>query len=84
MSTVSDKSKPSRLLRLPEVMLRVGLSKAVIYKRQSEGGFPSSVSIGVRSSAWLEEEVEQWIRARVSDRDHDSRKAKKLKDHQNA
>lgn len=83
MSTVSDKSKPSRLLRLPEVMLRVGLSKAVIYKRQSEGGFPSSVSIGARSSAWLEEEVEQWIRARVSDRDHESRKAKKRKDNQN-
>jgi prophage regulatory protein len=33
---------PARLLRLPEVIDRVGLRRSAIYQRMSEGRFPKS------------------------------------------
>jgi prophage regulatory protein len=34
-----------RLIRLPEVMARVGLKRSAIYQRMSEGRFPKSRSL---------------------------------------
>jgi prophage regulatory protein len=55
--------RPTRLLRLPEVMHRVGLRRSAIYQRMSEGRFPKSRSLGTRCTVWVESEVEQWIAA---------------------
>ena len=38
-----------RLLRLPEVMERVGLRRTAIYQRMREGRFPASRSLSSRS-----------------------------------
>lgn len=59
-----------RLLRLPEVEMKVGLRRNAIYERQAAGTFPKSISLGGKSVAWLEEEVNQWIADRVSERDN--------------
>lgn len=50
----------ARLLRLPEVCLRTGMSKAWIYDAMSRGLFPRPVRIGIRAVAWTEDELEQW------------------------
>jgi prophage regulatory protein len=57
-----------RLLRLPEVKRRTGLSRSSIYGQISNGTFPHSVSIGARAVAWVEDEVEEWINQRIDDR----------------
>lgn len=54
---------PSRLLRLPEVMARVGLKRSAIYQRMSEGRFPKSRSLGRKCAVWVESEINDWIRA---------------------
>jgi len=59
--------RPQRLLRLPEVMHRVGLKRSAIYQRMSEGRFPKSRSLGPKCAVWVESEVEEWIRAVVAD-----------------
>jgi prophage regulatory protein len=51
-----------RLLRLPEVMCRVGLKRSTIYKRMSEGRFPKSRSLGVKCAVWVESEISAWIK----------------------
>ena len=51
----------SRLLRLPEVMDRVGLRRASIYQRMNEGRFPKSRSLGAKCSVWVESEIDAWI-----------------------
>lgn len=56
-STIST----SRLIRLPEVMHRVGMRRSAIYKRMSEGRFPQSRSLGPRCAVWVEEEIDAWI-----------------------
>jgi prophage regulatory protein len=52
---------PPRLLRLPEVMNRVGLRRSAIYQRMSEGRFPKCRSLGPKCSVWLEAEINAWI-----------------------
>lgn len=54
-------SPPARLLRLPEVMARVGLKRSAIYQRMSEGRFPKSRSLGPKCAVWVEAEIERWI-----------------------
>lgn len=52
---------PARLLRLPEVIARVGLKRSAIYQRMSEGRFPKSRSLGPKCAVWVEAEIETWI-----------------------
>jgi prophage regulatory protein len=54
-------SSPARLLRLPEVMARVGMKRSAIYQRMSEGRFPKSRSLGPKCAVWVEKEIEEWI-----------------------
>jgi len=56
-----------RLIRLPEVMDRVGMSRSTIYLYIQRGLFPSPVKIGGRSVAWNSEEIDSWIQAKLSD-----------------
>ncbi len=59
----ADRSAPnlSRLIRLPEVIRRVGISRSAIYKRMAEGRFPRSRSLGPKCAVWLEADIDQWI-----------------------
>lgn len=57
-----DGSGCDRLLRLPQVMSRVGLKRSAIYQRMREGRFPRSRVLGPRCTVWLESEVDQWVR----------------------
>lgn len=52
---------PPRLLRLPEVIRRVGLRRSAIYQRMSEGRFPKCRSLGPKCSVWVEAEINAWI-----------------------
>jgi prophage regulatory protein len=53
------------ILRLPQVKLRVGLSRSSIYLAVSKGKFPRPVSLGARAVGWLEAEVDAWLSQRV-------------------
>lgn len=59
----------NRLLRMPEVVLKTGRSRAGIYLAIKAGTFPAPVKIGSNSVAWLEAEVDQWIEDRLAERD---------------
>lgn len=59
---------PRRLLRRPEVEARTGLCRSSIYERMAEGTFPRQVPLSPGSVAWLEEEVDGWITARLAER----------------
>lgn len=59
--TASSPLAPGRLLRLPEVMARVGLKRSAIYQRMSDGRFPRSRSLGPKCTVWVESEIENWI-----------------------
>jgi prophage regulatory protein len=56
----------SALLRLPQVMARVGLKQTRLYQLVGDGEFPAPVRLGDRAIAWVEEEVDEWIRKKAA------------------
>jgi prophage regulatory protein len=61
--------QPTKILRLPQVRERTGLSPSTIYSMMAKGLFPQQVPLGVHSVGWVEEEVDDFIAARVAKRD---------------
>jgi prophage regulatory protein len=51
----------NKIIRLPEVKNKTGLSRSSIYLRMSKREFPQSISLGSRAVGWLEEDIEQWL-----------------------
>jgi prophage regulatory protein len=49
------------LLRLPEVIRRVGISRSSIYAKMKAGEFPPSVRLGPRSIAFPASAIEKYI-----------------------
>ncbi|KAA0011163.1 AlpA family transcriptional regulator [Billgrantia pellis] len=58
----------NRLLRRREVEQKTGKSRSAIYEGIKQGTFPPPVSIGRKSVAWLEEEIDSWIAKRIEER----------------
>lgn len=54
-----------KILRLPAVQGRTGLSRSAIYFGISEGSFPRQVSIGARAVGWLEAEIDAWLSLQI-------------------
>ena len=55
----------TKILRLPEVKERTGLSRSTIYLRMSKGNFPTAISLGDRAIGWLETEINDWISSHI-------------------
>lgn len=58
-----------RIIRLKEVTHLTGLARSTVYKYLAEGTFPKSVPLGDRSIGFLESEIQEWIMARIKERD---------------
>ncbi len=58
-----------RIIRLKEVIYSTGLARSTIYKYIGEGTFPKPVPLGDRSVGWIDSEVQEWILARIEERD---------------
>jgi prophage regulatory protein len=58
-----------RFIKLPEVERKTGLKRDSVYRLAKLGQFPKPVKVSKWSSAWVESEVDQLIRARIAARD---------------
>lgn len=65
---VPCEEKPTRILRLPEVITRVGLKRASIYLHMAAGSFPKQIPLGPRAVGWLESEIDSWLASRIKTR----------------
>ena len=54
-----------KILRLPAVKERTGLSRTTIYLRIAQGDFPQSISLGPRTVGWLEEDINNWLIGKI-------------------
>ena len=55
-----------RLLRLPAVLARTGLSRSCLYSAVRAGTFPKPRRVAQRASAWVDREVDAWVAERVA------------------
>ncbi|RQV93576.1 AlpA family phage regulatory protein [bacterium] len=58
-----------RYIRFKELRQRVPLGRTTIWRMMREGRFPRSRRIGKTATAWLENEIEEWIRNRADKRE---------------
>lgn len=70
MDTSHTDSPPgtARLLRIREVLQLCGLSRATLYREIKLLTFPAPVKLSARSVGWLQEDVAQWLDARIAQR----------------
>lgn len=54
-------TKPPRLLRRPEVLVRTGLSVTSMHELIKRKEFPSPRRLLTRGVAWLESDIDAWI-----------------------
>lgn len=58
-----------KVLRLNEVIEKVGLGRSSIYALMAEGQFPMNIRLHKQSVGWLNSELDEWIMAKVVERD---------------
>jgi prophage regulatory protein len=57
-----------RMLRLPSVLERVGVSRSTLWSWVRAKAFPAPVRLGLRAVAWRSTEVDAWIASRTEAR----------------
>jgi prophage regulatory protein len=57
-----------RILRIAEVEIVTGLTRATIYEEMQAGFFPPPIPLSPRAVGWLESEIKSWIERCVSAR----------------
>lgn len=51
----------SRILRLPAVLERTGLSRSTLYRKVHARTFPAPVKIAPRCIGWRNSDLEEWL-----------------------
>ena len=50
-----------RIIRLPTVLDRTGLSRSTLYRKIEAGRFPKQVAISIHGAGWYESQINRWI-----------------------
>jgi prophage regulatory protein len=51
----------NRIVRLPAVLDRTGLSRSTVYRKIAEGTFPPQVRVSLNGVGWRESDLNEWI-----------------------
>jgi len=56
-----DKVMQNSILRLPDVIAVIRLSRSSIYNAIKAGTFPRPISLGARAVGWRSEDIHNWL-----------------------
>jgi prophage regulatory protein len=59
-----EPSAPARMLRIVDVVRRVGLGRSTVWRMVQEKTFPAPRRLGPRAVAWLERDIANWVLSR--------------------
>lgn len=51
----------TQILRMREVIQRIGLSRSTIYKLMENNDFPKPMKLGSQAIGWRDTDIETWI-----------------------
>ncbi len=66
MNKLKFEKLPARIIRKPEVLVTLGISRSTLFNRINAGLFPPSIPLGGRAVGWLESEIQSVLNAFVS------------------
>jgi prophage regulatory protein len=69
MSPTAEAKKSLSVLRLPAVKAKTQLPTSSIYALMAAGKFPKPIALSANTRAWIEAEVDDFITARIAERD---------------
>jgi prophage regulatory protein len=58
-----------KLIKLNTVISLTCLSRSHVYALAQQNNFPKPVKLSERSSAWVENEINEWVQSRIDARD---------------
>ena len=58
----------TKLIKLPEVCERLGVTKSTVWRWIKECQFPAPIELSKQERRWRDTDVEQWINQRAADR----------------
>ena len=58
-----------KILRLPQVIQRVGISRSSIYAAIQSCAFPAPIPLGRRTVGWLAHEIDAFLEAQIAKRE---------------
>lgn len=61
-----------QILSIKEACKRVGLSRTTVWQLSRQGEFPGLIQITTKRKGYLESEIQEWISARVLQRDFEA------------
>ena len=59
-------SEVPRILRMPQVRERTGLSRSTVYRLLEQGRFPTPISLSQNAVGWPEPVIDAWLRERIA------------------
>ncbi len=59
----------AKFIREPDVLARVPFSKPTLHRKIKDRSFPAPVRIGARAVAWVADEIDEWERSVIAERD---------------
>ena len=54
----------TQILRMRDVIKRIGLSRSTIYKLMENNDFPKPMKLGSQAIGWRDADIEEWIQKR--------------------
>jgi prophage regulatory protein len=51
-----------KVLRMPQLLEKVGMSRAWVYREIAAKRFPEPVALGPRARGWEESDVDAWVK----------------------
>lgn len=69
---IVELNQPLQILRLRDVVQKVGLRRSTLYGKISSGEFPAPIKLGARASGWVCSEIDSWIAKQVAQRNQDA------------
>ncbi|AGH97823.1 helix-turn-helix transcriptional regulator [Micavibrio aeruginosavorus] len=58
-------TKTTRILRISEVINRLGISRSGLYERIKNGDLPKPINLGGRRVGFIEHEIDTWVQQRI-------------------
>ena len=59
-------NQKTRFIKIKEVVSRAGICRVAVYNKMRTGEFPKNIKLGVRSVAWLESDIDEWIDSKIT------------------
>ena len=55
-----------RVIRMPEVLRRIGVSRSDVYSKIRAGDFPRQIKLGARAVGFLESDIEAYLQTLIA------------------